>query len=91
VEKFVKTYAGQTAAQIRSDAAWQKAHAAKPKHVDKMTQAEKDNFKRLLDRLLKLKLAMMTKAVQARATLNPSWEMPTRNTPKLPCHCRMIW
>lgn len=70
VEKFVKTYSGQTSLQIRSVAAWKKAHAAKPKHLDQMTQAEKDNFKRLLDRLFKLKPAMMTKAVRARATLN---------------------
>jgi hypothetical protein len=69
VAKFVKTGSGRTAAQIRGDTAWQKARAAKPKHLDLMTQAEKDNFKRLLDRLFKPKPAMMTKAVQARATL----------------------
>jgi len=71
VDKFVKTYAGQASAQIRKDPAWQKAHAAKPKHLDQMSEAEKKNFKRLLDRVFKPVPAILTKAVRARAMLKP--------------------
>src|SRR6266436_3820216 len=36
VKQFVKTYAGKSNQQIRADAAFQTAHAAKPKHIDLM-------------------------------------------------------
>ena len=51
VEVFAQTYAGKSAAQIKSDAAWQLAHAGKPKHLDKMNAAEKAEFKRHLDKV----------------------------------------
>ena len=49
VEDFVKTYKSQTGSQIRNNAAWKTAHGGKPKHLDLMTQQEKDDFKKMLD------------------------------------------
>jgi hypothetical protein len=58
---FVKKYAGKTAVEIRADATWRKAAAAKPKHFDHMTPAEKANFKVILDCKFKLVPAIVGK------------------------------
>jgi hypothetical protein len=39
-----------TVRQIRADAGWQQARAAKPKHFDDLTPAEQSAFKKKLDR-----------------------------------------
>ncbi len=71
VLQFVKAYAGNSSRQIRADAAWQQAHATKPKHFDDMTPPEKDAFKKKLDRKFRPIPAIVAKAARARAKLNP--------------------
>jgi hypothetical protein len=70
VLQFVKACAGKSSRQIRAEAAWQQAHAAKPKHFDDMTPAERDAFRMKLDRKFKPIPAIVTKAVAARSKLN---------------------
>jgi hypothetical protein len=67
VLKFVSKYSGMTSVQIRAHAEWQKAQANRPKHLDEMTQAEKDAFKKMLDRKLPPHPAIMAKATAARS------------------------
>jgi hypothetical protein len=55
-----------TVRQIRADAAWQRAHAAKPKHFDDMTSAEQSAFKKKLDRKFRPIPAIFAVAAQAR-------------------------
>jgi hypothetical protein len=50
VTSFIKRYVGQGSTGIRAAAAWKKAAAARPKHLDQMTDAEKAAFKAMLDR-----------------------------------------
>lgn len=66
VNRFIKRYAGQAGAGIRAAAAWKKAAAARPKHLDLMTDAEKAAFKAMLDKKFTPLPAMMAKAVKAR-------------------------
>jgi hypothetical protein len=68
---FVKVFAGKSNRQIRADAAWQQAHAAKPKHFNDLTPAEQSAFKKKLDRKFRPIPAIVAKATQARAELNP--------------------
>jgi hypothetical protein len=63
--KFFRLYSGKTGQQIRADAAWKLARAAKPKHVDQMTQKQKDAFKRMLDRKYPPHAAMLAKVAMA--------------------------
>jgi len=67
VKKFVKTDAKKTSQQIRTEAAFQKAHATKPKHLQDMTEAEKAAFKQLLGTVLPADAAILVKAAKARA------------------------
>jgi hypothetical protein len=71
VVECAKAYSGKSSRQIRTDAAWQQAHAAKPKHFDDMTAAERVAFRKKLDRKFKPAPAVVAKAVKARAKLNP--------------------
>ena len=70
VKSFIKRYAGKADADIRAAAAWKNAAAARPKHLNLMTAAEKADFKAMLDKKFKPHPAMMAKAVNARAGLN---------------------
>ena len=67
VAKFVKADAKRTSEQIRSESAFQQAHAVKPKHLQLMTPEEKAVFKQLLDKSLPADPAIVTKAAKARA------------------------
>ena len=67
VESFVKTDANETNQQIRGDAVFQKAHADRPKHLDLMSQPEKDAFKQMLDKKFPADPAIVAKAAKARA------------------------
>ncbi|HLX96758.1 MAG TPA: hypothetical protein VKU37_13525 [Verrucomicrobiae bacterium] len=66
VLEFVKKYTGLTGQQIRDDAAWQKAAAKKPKHLDQMSATEMDAFKKMLDAEFPPNTAVMAKAVAVR-------------------------
>jgi hypothetical protein len=55
-----------TSQQIRGDAAWQKAAAKKPKHLDQMSATKKDAFKKMPDAKFPPHAAIMAKAVAAR-------------------------
>jgi hypothetical protein len=66
VLEFVKEYSGLTGQQIRDDAAWQKAAASKPKHLDLMSATEIDAFKTMLDAEFPPDTATMAKAVAVR-------------------------
>ena len=59
-----------TVRQIRADAGWQQARAAKPKHFDDLTPAEQSAFKMKLDRKFRPIPAIVAVAAQARAELN---------------------
>ena len=63
VETFVTSYHGQSNQQIRGDAKWKAAAAAKPKHIEDMTQQEKDAFKSMLDSKLPADPAVVAKVV----------------------------
>jgi len=65
---FVKKYAGKSASEIRAADAFKQAKAAKPKHIDQMSQVEMDAFKKKLDRKFPPKAAIMAEALQARKT-----------------------
>jgi len=67
VMEFVQTYKGKAAADIRADVAWQKAHAGRPKHVDLMSQQEKDAFKTMLDGKFPPDPTIVAEAAKARA------------------------
>ena len=66
VLRFVQALAGKSNRQIRADAAWQQAHAAKPKHFDDMTPAEQSAFKKKLDRKFRPIPAIVAVAARAR-------------------------
>jgi hypothetical protein len=66
VRGFVQTYKGQSNQQIRNNAAWEKAQGGKPKHLDQMSQQEKDDFKTMLDGNLPPDPAIVAEANQAR-------------------------
>jgi len=67
VNSFIKRYTGMAGTDIRAAAAWQKAAALRPKHLDQMTEVEKAAFKAMLDKKFKLALRLMTQAIKARA------------------------
>ena len=69
VNGFIKRYAGKTAAVIHATEAWQKAAAARPKHLEQMTAADKAAFKARLDKKFGPHAALMAEAVNARASL----------------------
>jgi hypothetical protein len=71
VLRFVQALAGKSNRQIRADAAWQQAHAAKPKHFDDLTPAEQSAFKKKLDRKFRPIPAIVARAARARAKINP--------------------
>ena len=66
VLEFVKTYAGRTNQQIQSDAAYQKSHSNRPKHLDLMSDAEKAAFKDSLDKQFVPDPAIVAKAAKAK-------------------------
>jgi hypothetical protein len=66
VLEFVGKYSGLTGQQIREDAAWQKAAAKKPQHLDQMSATEMDAFKKMLDAKFPLNAAIMAKALAVR-------------------------
>ena len=66
VEEFVQTYKDQSATQIRNNVAWQTARDRKPKHVDQMSQQEKDEFKKMLDGKFPPNPAIVKEANEAR-------------------------
>ena len=66
VEEFVQTYKGQSASQIRNNAAWQKVRDGKPKHVEQMSQQDKDDFKKMLDGKFPPNAAIVQEADKAR-------------------------
>jgi hypothetical protein len=68
VEEFVQTYKGKAAAEIRNGAAWQKAHDSKPKHVDQMSQQEKDAFKTMLNGKFPPDPVIVAEAAKARGS-----------------------
>jgi hypothetical protein len=69
VEQFVQTYKGQSATQIRNDPAWQTERDKKPKHVDQMSQQEKNQFKSMLDEKFPPNPAIVKEAEEARKSL----------------------
>ncbi|MBA4388153.1 MAG: hypothetical protein C0404_09240 [Verrucomicrobia bacterium] len=52
---------------VARNSAWLKARAKRPKHLDLMTRAEKNTFKRMLDKRFPPHPAIMARAVAARA------------------------
>src|SRR5215471_8414150 len=49
VSQFIEHDARRTSEQIRSDSAFREAYLSKPKHLDQMSQDERDSFKKILD------------------------------------------
>jgi len=66
VEKFVQTYQSESTTQIRGDSNWQAARDGKPKHVEQMSQQDKDDFKKMLDGKFPPDPAIVEEAAKAR-------------------------
>jgi hypothetical protein len=66
VLEFVEKYSGLTSQQIRADPMWQNVAAQKPKHLDQMSEADKDEFKRMLDARFPVDGTLMANVMVAR-------------------------
>ena len=56
----------ESTTQIRGDSNWQAARDGKPKHVEQMSQQDKDDFKKMLDGKFPPDPAIVEEAAKAR-------------------------